>query len=1242
MNLDTRLLQKVRQSRLMLILTIILGIVGSVLTVIQARDISRVVDQVFLHNQSLSQVSNFLTIILMVILFRAAIVWGSEVSANAIAVRIKTSLREALFQHILNMGPTYTQGESTGELTNVLVEGVEALDAYYSQYLPQLILSGVVPLVYLAFVFQVDLLSGLVLLLTAPLIPVFMVLIGNMAESRTRKQWTALSRMGAYFLDVLQGLKTLKELGRSKAQVEVISQVSERYRQTTMSVLRITFLSALVLEMVATLSTAIVAVEIGLRLLYGRLPFAQALFVLLLAPEFYLSLRLLGTRFHAGMAGVAAAKRIFSILALPVRTKGNLRTAAFEQDGGGPSFRSQHPRIGRIQLDNVSFTYGRQESVLDGISFDIKPGQKVALVGPSGAGKSTIAALMMRFIDPTGGDIRIEGRELTTINPVVWRENIAWVSQNPYLFSGTVRGNIRLARPNANMEEVIQAAHQANAHRFIKNLPQGYDTFIGERGRLLSAGEMQRIALARAFLKGAPMLILDEPSANLDPETESSLQEAMERLWVNRSVLIIAHRLNTTIRVDKIVVLDKGRLVERGTHTELIQKGGLYQRMISAPSGTYPQQGQGAAVSSVHSLSFSPASLNRDTPDWFSSITPDSKEYMPQYAQSIHFMGYEGPGQEREPAVKSIYRLLKLIWPYKSQVALSVLLGFITILSGIGLISTSAYLISAAALQPSIAELQVAIVGVRFFGISRGLFRYLERLLSHQVTFRLLARLRAWFYERLEPLAPARLSAYHSGDLLALIQNDIESLQNFYIRVLAPPLVALLVSLVMGFFMLQFDRTLTATFMIFLMLVAVGLPIFIHLLSRGPGHRLIDRHRVLNVLLVESIQGMADILAAGQEGHRLRQVSIRGRELGVAQNQIAWISGTQSGLSFLLANLCMWLVLVLAIPLVDQGQMDGLYLAVVALAALTSFEAVFPLPQAAQYLQRNLTSAERLYNVVNVQPEVREPSVHDILPDDLSIEVEQLNFHYPPTVRTLSTLHPYGEQLPALDDITFNLPQAKTLAVVGFSGAGKSTLVDLLLRFWEYDQGRISLGGGDLRQFNSDDIRSKFGVVAQDGYLFNATVRENLLIAQPEASEADMIESARKAQIHSFILSLPQGYDTYIGERGYLLSGGQRQRLLIARTLLKDAPLLILDEATANLDWITEREVMGRIKDLKRGGTQVIVTHRLVGLEDVDEILVLKQGRIIERGRHETLLESGGYYQRMYTAQNQALIEDAQ
>jgi thiol reductant ABC exporter CydC subunit len=611
---------------------------------------------------------------------------------------------------------------------------------------------------------------------------------------------------------------------------------------------------------------------------------------------------------------------------------------------------------------------------------------------------------------------------------------------------------------------------------------------------------------------------------------------------------------------------------------------------------------------------------------------------MPRHAPSILFTDYEDLDPQRESAIRIIHRLLKLIWPYKGQVAISVIMGFFTVLSGIGLISTSAYLISAAALQPSIAELQVAIVGVRFFGISRGIFRYLERLLSHQVTFHLLARMRAWFYERLEPLAPARLAAYHSGDLLTRIQNDIESLQSFYVRVLAPPLVAFLVAIVMGVFLYQFDRSLAIALLTFFVLVAVGVPILIYLLSRGPGRRLIDRRRVLNVLLVESIQGMADLLAAGQEASRIREVVLRSRELGQTQKRMAWVGGIQDSLGFLLANLCMWLVLVLAIPLVVGGQMESLYLAVVMLAALASFEATLPLPLAAQHMESNVNAAERLENVVNTEPEVQDPALSLPLPGDISLEVKNLSYRYPPRIRTV---HQEGDQLNVLRDVSFSLPKAKTLAIVGPNGAGKSTLVNLLQRFWEYHHGTITLGRSDLRHHFQDDVRSAIGVVAQDGYLFNATVRENLLIARPKAVDADIVEAASKAQIHSFIISLPKGYDTTIGERGLQLSGGQRQRLLIARALLKDSPLLFLDEALANLDWITARQVMGMIKDLKRGRTEVIVTHRLVGLEDVDEILVLKDGRIIERGRHETLLERGGYYQRMYASQNQALIEDA-
>ncbi|MGD9092227.1 MAG: thiol reductant ABC exporter subunit CydD, partial [Anaerolineales bacterium] len=1218
--------------------TISLGISGGVLTVMQARSISQVVDRVFLQDQSLTQLTSLLTIILVVILLRAVLLWGCEVSSNAIALRVKTSLREALFRHILDLGPTYARGESTGELTNVLVEGVEALDAYYSQYLPQLILSGAVPLVYLVFIIQVDLLSAVVLLLTAPLIPIFMVLIGNMAQARTVIQWKALSRMSAYFLDVLQGLTTLKQLGQSKSQVEVILQVSERYRQTTMSVLRITFLSALVLEMVATLSTAIVAVEIGLRLLYGRLSFEQALFVLLLAPEFYLPLRLLGTRFHAGMTGLAAAKRIFAILELPARTKGNLRSMTNEPGGGEAPPQSQYARFGGIQLDNVRFSYGRERPALNGVSFDIKPGHKIALVGPSGAGKSTIAAILMRFLDPTGGEIRVDGQELSAVNPAQWREKIAWISQNPYIFSGTVGENIRLARPNAGMEDVIQAAQQAYAHSFVIDLPEGYNSLIGERGQLLSAGQAQRIALARAFLKDAPLLIFDEPMANLDPETEILLQEGIDRLLADRTALIIAHRLNTTANANKIVVLDNGQVVEIGEHDELLARDGLYRRMITASTDSISRQAEWLSDSSRRSSVFSLTLGDQDRSDWLSSLTPDSWGDMPRHAPSILFTDYEDLDPQRESAIRIIHRLLKLIWPYKGQVAISVIMGFFTVLSGIGLISTSAYLISAAALQPSIAELQVAIVGVRFFGISRGIFRYLERLLSHQVTFHLLARMRAWFYERLEPLAPARLAAYHSGDLLTRIQNDIESLQSFYVRVLAPPLVAFLVAIVMGVFLYQFDRSLAIALLTFFVLVAVGVPILIYLLSRGPGRRLIDRRRVLNVLLVESIQGMADLLAAGQEASRIREVVLRSRELGQTQKRMAWVGGIQDSLGFLLANLCMWLVLVLAIPLVVGGQMESLYLAVVMLAALASFEATLPLPLAAQHMESNVNAAERLENVVNTEPEVQDPALSLPLPGDISLEVKNLSYRYPPRIRTV---HQEGDQLNVLRDVSFSLPKAKTLAIVGPNGAGKSTLVNLLQRFWEYHHGTITLGRSDLRHHFQDDVRSAIGVVAQDGYLFNATVRENLLIARPKAVDADIVEAASKAQIHSFIISLPKGYDTTIGERGLQLSGGQRQRLLIARALLKDSPLLFLDEALANLDWITARQVMGMIKDLKRGRTEVIVTHRLVGLEDVDEILVLKDGRIIERGRHETLLERGGYYQRMYASQNQALIEDA-
>jgi len=562
--------------------------------------------------------------------------------------------------------------------------------------------------------------------------------------------------------------------------------------------------------------------------------------------------------------------------------------------------------------------------------------------------------------------------------------------------------------------------------------------------------------------------------------------------------------------------------------------------------------------------------------------------------------------------------------------ALAVLLGTFTVGSGIGLMAASAWIISSAALRPSIADLQVAIVGVRFFGIARGVLRYLERYLSHQVTFRLLARLRVWFYQSIESLAPARWMQRRSGDLLARAVADIETLQNFYGRVIAPPVIAVLVGALMWTLLRGFDMRLALAFLVVFIAAGVGVPWLTRLLARAAGRRWVTARAELNATLVDGIQGAADLVALGQEATWLDRIESQSRTLTNAQARMAWVSGTQGALINLLTSLAALAVLGVAIPLVNSGQIAGVNLAVIVLAALASFEAVSPLPLAAQHLESTLESARRLFEIVHEGHEGTRmyracvevpPSV--ARGDKVRLSVENLSFRYAP-----------DEPL-ALDGIRFDLPPGGRVAIVGPSGAGKSTLVNLLLRFWDYQDGSIRLGGRELREYDPDDARRWMGVVSQNTFLFNATIRDNLLIAKPDATRAELDQAARRAQLEPFIRALPQGYETWIGEQGLRLSGGERQRLAIARALLKDAPILILDEATANLDPVTEREVIESVRELMWGRATLIITHRLVGLEDADEILVLQSGRVVERGRHDDLLKANGLYRRMWDVQNQ-------
>lgn len=579
-----------KPSRVILTLTIVLGVLGAITTIVQMTILSEIVNAVFLARKGLAQVLLPLTLLLVAIVLRACLLWGREVTAQRAAIRLKTSLRERVFAHLLQLGPAWSTNERTGELAVVVNEGIERLDAYVSRYLPQLGLSIIVPLLILLVVWPIDWLSAVLLLITGPIIPLLMFLVGSYTEKRIQAQWATLSRMSAHFLDMMQGLTTLKIFGRSEAQQERIARISNQFRDKTLRVLRYAFLSGAVLEFMTAMSIGVIATTLGVRLLNSGIPFANAFLILLLTPEFYRPLQELGVQHHAAMEGQASAKRIFTILSTPLPAQPQLQTTT-------PNAPSQNvgPTLavglvgdvgldGAITLDitDLSYTYpGKERPALHSVTLQLPAHTCTALVGRSGAGKSTLVNLLMRFMDASTGTIAANNVPITALSSDEWRTYIALVPQRPYLFYGTVRENIHLARPDATDSEIMQAATLAGVTAFIDELPHGFDTQVGEQGMQLSAGQAQRVAIARAMLKNAPILILDEPASSLDPESEALIRQSLAILKRDRTVLVIAHRLNTIAQADRIAVLEDGRLVEVGTVRELRRSGGAYVRLLS-------------------------------------------------------------------------------------------------------------------------------------------------------------------------------------------------------------------------------------------------------------------------------------------------------------------------------------------------------------------------------------------------------------------------------------------------------------------------------------------------------------------------------------------------------------------------------------------------------------------------------------------------------------------------------------
>ncbi len=581
--------------------------------------------------------------------------------------------------------------------------------------------------------------------------------------------------------------------------------------------------------------------------------------------------------------------------------------------------------------------------------------------------------------------------------------------------------------------------------------------------------------------------------------------------------------------------------------------------------------------------------------------------------------------------MRTFLRLLAFLAPFWWWVGLSIVLGCVMVASNITLLSMAAYLIAAAALEPLLITLTLPMYIVRFMSVSRSCSRYAERLVSHDVTFRLLAQLRSNVYAHLEPLLPARLLTYRSGDVLARLVSDIDELQNIYLRLLAPFVVAIVVVVLTWGVFAVFSPLLAWVALAFLLIAGVGVPLLAGMLSRGLGQQQLATRAELNAQVVDSIQGMQDLLACGSEGEQQRKISALDQTLGHIQRRMARISGTQQAAHDLVMNLALWTLLLLALPLVAARTINAVYLGALALLVLASFEIVPPLAQAFQFLGHSLAAGERIFGVIDAVPAVVDPAQPLPAPTknvsaEYMLEFERASFAYDATE---------GEVLHA---ISLPVRLQSRIAIVGPSGAGKSTLVQLALRFWDPTAGTICLYGQDIRQYALHDLRAAISVVAQDTYLFNDTLRANLLLARPTATDRELEQVLMQAGLAEFVSLLPDGLRTWIGEQGLRLSGGERQRLAIARALLKDAPLLILDEATANLDPLTERALLATLSTLMQGRTTLMITHRLVALEQMDEIFVLDDGRVSQHGTHEQLLREGGLYRQLFAIQNEVLV----
>ena len=1201
MYFDRRLFSLTRGVRLRIVVAAVLGLIAVGAGVSRLAVSGVIIYRVLAGEASFAALAIPLLTIAGLIVVRSLFQYWQNAVSHHTANIVKIKLRHDVYEHALELGPGYADRNRTGDVVLTLVEGIERLETFFGQYLPQFIISAVAPVAIFAYMVTLDVYIALVFLVFAflTLIAPWMFHRWNRESSFRRRR--SYGEFGSDFLDSVQGLATLKAFGQSKRRGRDLAQRVDQLYRSTMGVVAANQTTSAASIFFMTTGAAVALAVGAVRVSNGDMELRPLLIVLMLGVEIFRPMRELTNLYHMGMNVIASSQSVFGIIDEPV----TIRDPEAVKD---PAVADIAPEVA---FEGVTFGYdGGHRPALEDVSFELRRGETLGVAGASGAGKSTLVSLMYRFYDPQTGSIKLGGHDLRELPLSTIRENISVVNQDTYLFHGTVADNLRFGKPDATVQELEDAARAANAHEFISRMPQGYDTVVGERAVRLSGGQRQRLAIARALLKDASILLLDEALSSVDAENESVIQEALDRLMENRTTLVIAHRLSSIINADRILVLEDGRAVEIGTHAQLIAADGTY-------AGLMRQQTEvGAGEIDAISVETSPPA----------HVSAVHEPVLPQFSTGHHHAPPSRQTADHDevniPSMAVWLRLIGLVRSVRLQFLGTLAFGMLNHGSVIILGALTALLVGAVFRDEPLSTLVILVC--IFAPLSAVLF-YLESWQAHDMAFKLLAKMRIDLYEKLEPLAPAYMVRRRSGDFVSVVGGDVETVEFFFGHAVTPMIVAVLIPSGLLIALTVLAWPIAAVLAPFLVAVAVS-PYFANTRIERLGDEIRGRIGDIHAYMVDSIQGMREISAFGRGADRNDELTEKG--WAYASNLVRFQKSQAFQIGFIEAMMGIGglVVLAMGVWLVLEGRLERIHLPLVSVLALASFSPVTELARTMKQMMETLAASRRILAIHDeVVPVQDGPGIVEDVDDGPSTR---------PSVEFDEVAFAYSEGDPqALANVSMGIGSGQTVAIVGRSGAGKTTIAYLMMRFWDPDHGEIELEGHGLEEFRLDDLRGRMALVAQDTYLFNNTIRENIRLGRQDATDADVEEAATQANAAEFIDSFPDGYDTRVGERGMQLSGGQRQRIAIARAILKNAPVLILDEATSHLDAISEATVRDALKRLMEGRTTVVIAHRLSTIRDADNILVLDDGQVVEQGSHDQLLHRGGLYAQLVAAQ---------